>query len=169
MPFTSLPTRNVGDPVFANDNVLIKDNFDDHESRISALEANDKRIIVFNATVYNAASFSTATGLAFYRAIQDFTLTEAIITIFTKGSLTGTLEIDIKKSTSLNPVGFGSVFTTKPSITYASASDYDDSINAVFDITNKSVAQDEWLRFDISQTPASGIISKFHLILKGEI
>lgn len=169
MPFVVLATKNVGDPVTATDFNLIKTNFDDHESRLSLVETAAGNIEVFNAVIHNAAAFTTLTGFIFWKAKYSFTLTTAEVGIFTKGALTGTLEIDIKKSNSRDFTAAPSIFTTKPSITYASASDYDDSTNAVFDNTLKNMTNGQWLRFDITQMPTGGTLSKLSIVLKGEI
>lgn len=159
----------VGDPVTASLLGKVRGNDVDHETRLVALEGITSRVQVFDEIILNAGSFSTLTGLIYWRSPLAFTLTEAKITIFTKGSLGGTLEVDVKKNTSPNPAGFSSVFTTKPSITYASVSDYDSSTNAVFDNTAKSVDAGDFLRMDITQTATGGIVSKFILHVYGEI
>jgi ribosomal protein S28E/S33 len=169
MPFVSLPTRNVGDPVVIDDIILTKENFDDHESRISQLELNDNRIDVYNGVIYNANSFSTLTGILTRRMRQSFTLTSATITIFDKTGITGTLQVDIKKNTTLNPVGFSSVFTTQPSVNYTTAASYSTSTNAVFDITGQNVATGDYLKIDITSMPTSGVVSRFLLTVYGEI
>lgn len=146
----------------------IKDNLDDLDSRMTAIEGSAGKIIILDEIVYNAASFSSTTGLAFYRCAADFNLTDAKVSIFTKGSLTGTLEVDIQKASSTDFTSSVSVFTTKPSIAYATASDYDESINAVFDNTNKAVTAGDYLRFDITSMPAGGTLGKFTIYLIGE-
>jgi hypothetical protein len=148
----------------------IKNNDDDHETRLAQLETVAKKVEVFKQLVLNAASANTMTGLAYYKADEAFTLTSATITIFEKGSLTGALEIDIKKSTTnLDSASFTSVFTTKPKITWASASDYAESSNQVFDNNKIDIEVGDYLRFDVTEMPASGILGKFILNVYGEI
>lgn len=150
---------------------LIRTNFDDHETRIAAIEAGASKIIVFDEIVINAATLSgggSITGLGYYRVAADFDLTDSKVYIFTKGSLTGNLEIDIQKASSADFTSSVSVFTTKPKIVYSTASNYDESSNAVFDGTNKVLSAGDYLRLDISELPSGGTIGKFGIYLIGE-
>jgi hypothetical protein len=148
----------------------VKSNFDDHEARINDIEQAAKKITVFKFPVLNAASANTFTGLTYYVADEDFTLTHATITIFEKGSLAGAIEIDVKKSTTdLNSTSFTSVFTTKPKITLASASNYDTSSNQVFDNNQIAVSVGDILRFDVTEMPSSGVMGKFIVNVYGEV
>lgn len=147
----------------------VKNNFDDHESRLNSVESQSNKIEVMKFDFRNGAQFDTATGLHYYEADSSFTLTNAFIRIFETGSLTGTLEIDIKKSTTdLDDSSFVSVFTTKPSINIGLAADYDASTNQVFDVGEIDIAIGDFLRLDITQTPTNGIIPKFLLSVYGE-
>lgn len=148
---------------------LVKDNFDDHESRINQIETNNSKISIWEHLIINASSFSTATGMNYYEATSSFTVTSAQIRIFEKGSLTGTFEIDIKKSvTDLDGTSFVSIFTTRPSIAFASANDYDASTNQVFDVGQIDISPGDYLRFDITSMPSGGVMSKFLLNVYGE-
>jgi hypothetical protein len=169
MAYTSISPIAVGDPLKRGLGELIRTNFDDHETRMVALEANDARVNVFCYMVRNVASFSGLLGLDFYVAQQAFTMTEAKIYIFEKDSLTGFLEVDIQKSTSTNPAGFASIMTTKPSIDYSTISNYGFSTNRVFDSVEKDIAPGDVLRWDISQAPTNGVVTKFILQIYGEI
>lgn len=147
----------------------VKDNFDDHETRIDNLETVATKVPVIKFYCLNASSFSNATGLHYYESDTNFTITNAFVRIFEKGSLTGFFEVDIKKSTTnLDSTSFISIFTTKPKITFASASDYDASTNQVFDSGQIAVAVGDFIRFDITQAPTSGVMSKFLLTVYGE-
>jgi len=147
----------------------VKNSFDDHEARINTLETVATKVPVIKWYVLNGSSFSTATGLHYYESDIDFTITSAFIRIFEKGTLTGSFEVDIKKSTTnLNGASFVSIFTTKPKITMSGASDYDASTNQVFDAGQIDIAVGDFLRFDITQAPTSGVMSKFLLTVYGE-
>jgi hypothetical protein len=148
---------------------LIKSNFDDLDSRVNNLEAGAAQVVVFDFDFRNAGSFNSNTGIFYYEATRDFTLTDSFIRIYEKGSLTGALEIDILKSvTDLDGPSFSSVFTTKPKITWASASDYDASTNQVFNPSQITINKGDFLRLDITEMPSGGILSKFILITYGE-
>ena len=169
MTYTSQPTKNIGDPITYLDFNAVNINTDDHETRIGALELTQSSIEVFNGYLSNASSFTTLTGFELWQAPFNFTLTSAVVGIFLKGSLTGTLQVDVKKSPDRDPANFVTVFTTKPSILYSSAANYDDSTNAVFDVGQKDIVTGEWLRFDLTQVPTAGTISKLTFVLFGEL
>lgn len=148
----------------------IKDNLDDHESRLSDVEASIGKIVVFDDLVINAASLESGgaiTGLDVFRAPSDFNLLDAKVYIFEKGSLTGNLEIDFQVSSSADFTSSVSAFTTKPKIVYSTASDYDESANAVFDNTNKVIEEGDYIRFDVTELPTGGL-GKFGVYLIGE-
>ncbi|MCS6281474.1 MAG: hypothetical protein HUM72_12650 [Dolichospermum sp.] len=148
---------------------FVQGNFADHEVRINSLEASTPKIPVIKFYVLNASSFSTATGLFYWESNDNFTITSAYFQIFEKGSLSGTFEIDIKKSTTnLDGPSFSTIFSTKPSILYSTASDYSKSTNQVLDAAKINIGVGNYLRFDITQTPASGVMSKFLITVYGE-
>jgi hypothetical protein len=148
---------------------LIKTNFDDLNSRVNAIESSSSKIPIIKFFVLNGSEFSTGTGLYYWESNDNFTITSAYVQIFEKGSLTGTFEVDIKKSTTnLDGPSFTTIFTTKPSLVYASIVDYEKSTNQVFDATKTSMVVGNLLRFDITQMPTSGVMSKFLITVYGE-
>lgn len=171
MAFTTLPDSiiQVGKALTRNlFKTYIKDNIDDLDSRLTTVEGATNKIVVFDDPVINASSASTLTGLSVYKAQADFNLTDCKIGIFTKGSLSGTLEVDIKKSSTLDFSAASSVFTTRPSLLWSAISDYAESSNVVFDNTNKQISEGDWLRFDVTSMPSSGTLGKFTIFLIGE-
>lgn len=170
MAFTTLDPNllDVGDPTKKEIFDTLKSNQDDLNTRLTSQEQGAGKIVVFNDLVVNASSASTLTGLAFFRANADFSLIDAKVSIFTVGSLTGTLEFDIKKNSSLDPTGMVTVFTTRPSIDLGTASDFDESTNAVFDSGQISVSDGDYLRLDITSLP-SLVIGSFYLTVFGEL
>lgn len=174
MAFTTINSSNldVGDPLKKELLDLIKSNQDDLDSRITAVEGSSGKIVVFNEIVLNAASLSgggAITGLDLYRAESDFNLTDAKVYIFTKGSLTGNLEIDVQLSDTADFTASNSVFTIKPKIVYSTASNYDESANTVFNATYQSITTGQYLRLDVSELPSSGTIGRFGVYFIGEI
>lgn len=172
MPFSVIDSNSikVGDAIKAELFTKIKDNFDDHESRINALSVSAGKVTVFKYLMLNGSNFPTATGLDYFQAIEDFTLTSAVIRIFEKGSLTGAVEIDVKKSvTNMDNSSFSTVFTTKPKIDYSSASDYGFSINQAFNSGQIDIKAGDILRLDITETPSNGVLPKMQLIIYGEV
>ncbi len=147
----------------------LKDNQDDLNTRVVTLEGGANKVQIWGGIVTNASSASSLTGLAYWPSPATFTLLEVKVGIFEKGSLAGTLEIDVQKSVDRDPLNFSSVMTTRPSIAFASASDYDDSTNGVIDVTKQTINQGDWLRIDVTSLPSSGVIGKFVIEVFGEI
>jgi len=148
---------------------IIKGNFDDHESRLNLVETNATKVNVLKFDFRNAASFTAMTGAFYFEADQDFTITDAYLRIFETGSLTGDLEVDLKKSTTdLDGPSFTTIFTTKPSIDFDTASDYDASTNQVFDPGQITIQKGDFLRLDITAMPTSGVLGKFLFTAYGE-
>jgi hypothetical protein len=163
MAFTSISSTSieVGDALKKDLFDLIKGNEDDLNTRLTAVESSSKKIDVFKFLLLNGSSFSTVTGLAYFRAEDTFTITKAAIQIFEKNSLAGFLEIDILKSTTnLNSASFTSIFTTKPKITYSTAADYDISTNQVLNSAMINIVPGNYLRLDITIAPTGGVIPK---------
>lgn len=147
----------------------VKGNFDDHETRINQIESSSSKLEIIKFFVLNASEFSTGTGLFYWESNDTFTITSAYVQIFEKGSLAGTFEVDIKKSTTdLNSTSFTTIFTTKPSIAFASVADYEKSTNQVFDPTKINIVPGNYLRLDITQMPTTSVMSKFLITVYGE-
>lgn len=143
----------------------IKDNFDDHETRLNDLSVGSGPVVLINEEIENVSSTLTLTGLKYIRAFNNMNITKAQIQIFTKGGVTsGTLEVDLKKSATLGGT-YTSIFTTKPYINFATDTDYT-SRDGVLN-TGQAVTQDEILRLDITNVPASVVIAKFRLMVYG--
>lgn len=147
----------------------VKNNFDDHESRLNTIETVARKVSVWEDLFLNGSQFSTNTGIDYYEATLAFTITSASFRIYTVAGHSGFLEIDIKKSTTDNANGsFASIFTTKPKIDYTTAIDDDETTNQVFDVGQINIAIGDRLRFDITQTPTSGVAPRFMLKVYGE-
>jgi len=145
----------------------VKDNLDDLDSRVSSVEGAVSKIVIFDEIVINAATLESGgsvTGLDIFRVPSGFTLIDAKVYMFLKGSLTGTLQMDVQKSTSPNFSSSVSVFTTKPSIT---VNNYAVSSNSVFNGA-AVVVEGDYLRLDITTLPGGGNISSFGVFLIAE-
>ena len=161
----------VGKAITASLFTTVKDNFDDLDTRMTGLEGAAGKIIIYDEIVVNAATLAsggTITGLDIWRSPSTFNLTDAKVYIFTKGSLTGNIEIDVRISSSPDFTANVSAFTTKPKVVYSTASDYEVSANTVFDNTNKVISAGDYIRLDISELPGGGTIGKFGVYLIGE-
>jgi len=146
----------------------IKNNFDDHESRINTLEFGSSKIVVFNNDVLLTSSATTYTGVAYFASPFDFVIQQAEVQLLGRGGLTsGTLQIDFKKNTSPDPSGMTSIFTTLPSLNFATATEYQISTNQVLDPGQSTIAIGEVIRFDITSIPAG--LGKFRIVLIGGV
>ena len=168
MAFTTIPSSSIviGQPITADLFALIKGNEDDLNTRVGSLEVTSAKVEVFDCYMLNGSSFSTASGLMYYEAIQAFTVSEAFIRIFTVGSMTGTIEIDVLKATTLTGT-YTSIFTTKPSITLSGAVDGQASTNKVFNSGQIAVAKGNFLRLDITQNTSTGILPRLLISVYG--
>jgi len=170
MSFTAINSASieVGDALKKELFDLIKNNFDDIETRVNAFESASSKIDIFKFLLLNGSSFPTATGLSYYRAETAFTITKSAIQVFETTGLTGYIEIDIKKSiTDMNSTSFTSIFTTKPKITLP-GSDYAESTNQVLNGSMINIVAGNYLRLDITITPTSGPLPKMLITSYGE-
>lgn len=144
-----------------------KNNFDDHESRIAALETAGSIIQVFDETIYSAAKASTLTGLLFFKAKQAMKIVRVQVQIFEKGSISsGTVSIDCKKASTLGGT-FSSILTTQASINFATDPDYT-SDDAVINSSLNSLAIDEFIKIDVTSLPTVPL-KKMRVVVYGEI
>jgi hypothetical protein len=173
MPFVTIPSGSIdiGDPITKDLWDKVKANEDDLNTRLTAVEGSAAKIEVFDGNVYLGVLASTLTGIFYYVAKENFTLTACRLRIYEKAPITGgTLEIDVKVNGTFNDTGMASVFTTRPSVNFATASDYDFSTNQVFDNTKINITANQVLRIDITSLPSTGgFLGKFYLQFYGEV
>lgn len=168
MAFNTIPSAwiDVSDPLKKELFDYVKDNFDDHETRIAATESGANKIIIYDGILCNATSSSSLTGIMFGRAAQDITITDAKLFIFdVSGISSGTLEIDVRKSTSPDFTSDSSIFTTKPSFDFSTASNYTETSNA--NISAGSVSSGDYMRIDVTSLPST-TIGKFGIYVIAE-
>lgn len=144
----------------------IVNNLDDHESRITLLETGGAVVEIFNSDVLIGSNVSTVTGIHYAEILKDMELSECAIQIYEKGSITGTLSIDVKKNTTPDNTGMTSVFTSVPTIVFASSTDYQRN-TGTFNPAQQAVIKGDILRLDISSLPAG--LGKFRVVLFGVI
>jgi hypothetical protein len=170
MAFTSLNINDldIGDPIKRSIMTTIKDDLDDLDSRASQIEALSNRVMVFDSPVINVNKLTSITGLSIFRSSINFTLTDAKIVVYDINGISGTLQVDVKKLISPSLNTYSTVFTIKPSITFPTTVNYQESNNAVFDNSMKNIIIGDYLRLDITSLPSS-IITKFHISIIGEV
>jgi len=171
MPFITIDplTIQVGDPLRRELFTVIKDDLDFLNTEVNGLSLGAKKVEIFKYLLLNGSNFSTATGLDYYQSIDTFTITSAVIRIFELNSLGGSLQIDVKRSTTnMDSPSFTSIFTTKPSVNFTTAVAYESSTNQVFDAGQISIVPGDILRLDITGMPTGGVMPKVQLIIYGE-
>lgn len=165
--FLSLLSKIVGDAIKIDDWSTIKDNFDDHESRITAVEGQAAKIIAFDFDVLLGSSAASLTAISYYKAIQSFTVTTVEIQIFEKGSITsGNLTIDVKKNDSPDDTGMVSIMSTLPTIDFSTASDYE-TASGILSPTEQDISVDDFLRLDVTSLPVG--LGAFRVVVYGEV
>lgn len=158
-------TIKVGDPIKKELLDLLKDNLDDHETRLQTLSGGSGKISLFNEDFIIGVGGSL-TGVLYYEVIQDCIITEGAIQLFAKTpATTGSLTVDVKKNTTTNPSGFNSVFSSAPTINVATAADYDRATGTINPAAQALVVGDI-LKVDITSLPDG--LPAFRLDLIGE-
>jgi hypothetical protein len=158
MSYTAITSAEVtaGEPTTSTLMGKVKDNFSDHETRITSLEAGSGVSyppIIFRVNG-RADLVATATRTGFIMSTCNFglTITGARLIIQTAGS-SGTTEIDIQYKRGGG--AWTSIFSTKPSVAYT-AGDNAVSSNAVIDIANDDLQAGDLIRMNISSAQTSG-------------
>lgn len=140
-------------------------NLEDLKVRVDALSVSSGPAIVFNEEIYNISSSLNLDGVQYFKAFANIQITKAQLQIFTKdGVASGALTFDLKKASTLGGA-YTSVFSTKPSINYGAAVDYQ-SADGVFN-EGQSVLQNEIIRFDITSVPPGVVIKKARFLVYG--
>lgn len=146
----------------------VRDNFINLNDRVSSLELGSAPIEVWNNTIFNASSASTLTGLDYYRALTNFTISRVELEIFQKGIVTsGVLSANILKGNTMDASSMTTVLTTQPSIDFSTASDYD-IVTGTLNVSNQTVAAGQFLRLDITSLPAIPLGS-FRVLVYGTL
>jgi len=166
MAFTSIPSADieVGKPTKKSLFTTIKNNEDDHETRINNLESGAGKITIFS---FQVVGYISNYSVAELKALGNFlvpagcTLQELCITILdstntfdssgnvAETSSSGVLEIDLLKST--DGATFSSILTTKPAIPdgkNGKGTSSNNCIPVVF--ANTSLDQDDILQVDLT-------------------
>ena len=159
MAFITIPSTwiQVGQSLKQQLFTYIKDNFDNHETRINSLEVGAAKVNLFNFEVggyLSQYSTSELIGVGTFKAYAACTISDAKIILTnsssspTSSSSAGTLSIDLLKSTD-NGVTWSSIFSTKPSI--GSGVSATGSISSTFSFvpTANILAFGDMIRLDI--------------------
>ena len=158
MSFTVITPGEIasGEPVNATTMGKVKDNFDDHESRLQVIESG-------TATTYPPLIFRVGGSIWIQGALDGIIKTTTNFPIQITGARlisdvagsSGTTEIDIKWKRG--SAGWVSIFSTKPSLSYSAGNDATSS-NAVLNASNVELLAGDLIRLDLTsvQTDAYG-------------
>lgn len=159
MAFNTIPSTliEVGKALKKELFTIIKDNFDDHESRINSIELGANKVEVFNFEVTGFINNYTATELTqigTHRAASDFTLIECKLTLMNNAqgeisSSAGVLSIDLQKSSD-NGVTWATVLSGLPEIPDGTSATGSESSSVVFSTGEEEVSQDDLLRVNVT-------------------
>lgn len=135
----------------------IKDNFDDHESRINGIELGANKVEVFNFEVMGFINNYTSTELTqigTHRATSDFTLIEVKLTLMNAASgststTSGVLSIDLQKSDD-NGATWATVLSGLPEIADGVNATGSESSSVVFVTGGEDILQDDLLRVNVT-------------------
>ncbi len=152
MSFTAITSGEIasGKPVAATTQTKIKDNFDDHESRIETLEAGTA---VFAPIIWRVYSRPMVLENVIKVTTNfSFTITGVRILVDQAGSA-GVLEVDILRKRGGG--AYESIFTAEPAIDY---SEGDDALSdaATLDATKVNIEAGDILRLDITSIQTAG-------------
>lgn len=157
MAFISLPWNilKVGDSLRKEIFNMIKNNFDDHEQRLNQSETTGGTVFILDRE-FNLAGINLSLDpiIFYYKATQDFSLTEFRAQIFSKGLITtGTLAVDLQKSIDTNNANFNSVLTGDVTFNYATDAAYVEKIGTI-NPSLDAVSAGDVIRIEVKSIPA---------------
>lgn len=156
MAFITLTTTEIGTGKPTTNSALtkVKDNFDNHESRLIAVESGGAVTyppIIMRVNGYYAGKNLTD-GLLKTTLNFNLTITGVRLIIDVAGS-SGTTEIDLEYKRGVG--SWTSIFTTKPSVVYSAGNDASSS-NAVLDTSKVALEAGDFLRLDLKSVQTAG-------------
>jgi hypothetical protein len=177
MAFITIPDSwlTVGEAIKKRLFIRVKDNLDDHETRLNAVEQGVNKVTIFNFEVMGFISNYTAaelTGISTYRAPQDLIITEVKIAILnssstpTTSSSAGSLSIDLQKSTN-GGATWASVLVSQPTIGDGHYLAGEESNLVSFNTGGEILLQDELLR--VSVTSKKDSQGSFQILCYGDL
>lgn len=156
MPFSALTTTEIasGKPNASSVFSKLKDNFDNHESRLLVVEAGGA--VAYPPIIMRVNGFYARMNLTngILKTTMNFnlTITGVRLIIDTSGTA-GTTEIDLKYKRGAG--AYTSILTTKPSVLFSAGSDAT-STNAVLDAAQVNLLAGDILRLDLTSVQTAG-------------
>lgn len=160
MAYVTIPPSwiTVGEAIKKRLLTRVKDDLDDHETRINALEGGNTKIDIFNFGVSGYFThYSTAElkGIGFYQAPSSVIITQAKITLISHSlspavsSSAGILEIDLERSVD-GGLTWASILSVRPSIGAGVSADGSSSSLVSFITGGETLAAGDRLRVNVT-------------------
>jgi hypothetical protein len=157
MSFNTLTTTEVsaGKPTTTITFTKIKDNFDNHEQRIGALETGGTT--TYPPIIMRVNGHYSVRGIMdnVLKTVCNFDLTITGVRLYIDvAGISATTQVDLKVSHLGG--AYTSIFTTKPSVASAAGNDAV-STNAVLDPTKVNISSGDLIRLDVTGVQGFGI------------
>lgn len=176
MPYVPIDSNDIeiGKPTKKSIFKTIKDNLDDHESRIDSVQAGASKVEIFNFEVFgyiNDYTISELTSIGITESTINYSVTAMTVSLqnnpqFLQSTSTGALEIDLEKSID-NGITWTSIMTTIPSIPNGINSTGYKSTNGVINTLISSVNQGDLLRVSVKSMKENQ--GSFNITVYGEL
>lgn len=156
MSFTTIGSSSIatGEPSTNTLWTQVKDNFDNHETRISDVEAGNTTVYPPLIFYYQGDYTSLNGAVGMLKTTLNFNLTvTGVRLLIDKCGSSGTTEVDVKFKRAAG--AWTSIMTTKPTVAY-SAGDDAISSNGVVNGTYQDLQAGDLLRVDLSSVQAHG-------------
>lgn len=156
MSFVSIPSNiiKVGDPITKDLMEKIKDNLDDHESRIQTLTETSVTIQVINGDVSFYGYSPTEPDIFNYKARQTLSIFEFRVQLFSKQNITsGFLNLQLEKSNNTDNAGFTSILSSDLSFNFATDINYSEKV-AQINANANTININQVLRIRVLSVPA---------------
>lgn len=156
MAFLTIPASatDVGAPITKDLMDKLRTNGEDHEVRISAMEANASVVYIVNGDMSFAGFDITNPNIFYYKAKTSIVITDFRVQLFTKeGISSGILAFDLQKATNTNDANFATILTGNLSINFATATDYTE-YTGTLDGTKTTIALGSVLRIKVASLPS---------------
>ena len=159
MAFTVIPTEwlEVGKAIKKRLFTRIKDNLDDHETRIDGLESGANKVEIFNFEVMgfiNDYAASELIQIGTYRAANDTTITEVKLILMNGSSspastADGALSIDLQKSSD-NGATWNTILSGQPVIEDGVSASGSESGLVTFILGGEDILVDDIIRVNVT-------------------
>lgn len=177
MSFITIPSSwlNVGEAIKKKIFTRIKDNLDDHETRLNAVEQGVNKVTIFNFEVIGYISNYSAselTGIGTYRSPQNMVITEVKIVLLnssstpTISSSAGSLQIDLEKSID-GGITWNSILVQRPTIGDGQYLSGEESSLVSFNTGGELVMQSDLIRINITSKKDSQ--GSFQVLVYGDL